>query len=386
MSTRFYLAASLLFALFASTDKSLAGGFDRFDQGIDLLFDPGKVAVDAAVIYGAPTRRFVSVNGAPETVQFGVDKLLPSISLKFTPFDDTACLGHYRQPFGVDVDYGPNWSQVRTSVKSDLNVEEYGLTCSYSIQASPGNFRIIGGVTRDFGTYHQEALATLSNTSVITPTVDLDGWTTGWRGGFAYEVAKKAIRASVMYYSPLDFSATGTFYQLPTGGSSFLAAVPVHAAASMPQTVEAYLQFPLAPAWVNTAYLKWADWSIWTRVPVVLSEDSGPLAAGKELSVLNFYFRDGWTISDQISHVLTKDLTVFLRASWDRGVATGWDEYTDTWGGRVGAKYSINKNVELNGLVGVNVFTAGQIDKGSYTATLPTDTGFVTRIGIRSRL
>jgi long-chain fatty acid transport protein len=193
-----------------------------------------------------------------------------------------------------------------------------------------------------------------------------------------------------MYYSPLDFVATGTFDQLPLGGGKSLSALPVHAAASIPQTVETYVQFPLAPAWVNTAYLKWADWSIWTRVPVILSENSGPLSAGRELSVLNFFFRDGWTIGDQISHVLTKDLTVFLRLSWDRGVATGWDEYTDSWGGKIGAKYNINKNLELNGYAGLTILTAGQIDKmaegGSYNATLPTDTAFVTRIGFRSRL
>ena len=120
------------------------------------------------------------------------------------------------------------------------------------------------------------------------------------------------------------FSATGTFYQFPGAP----AAVPIHAEATMPQTVEALLTVPLTPTWINTAFVKWADWSIWKRVPVVLSEDAGPgLPTGTELSALNFYFRDGWTLSDQISHVLTKDLTVFVRLSWDRGVATGWDEY-----------------------------------------------------------
>jgi long-chain fatty acid transport protein len=371
--------ACLLFLIFASNERCLAGGFDQFDQGISLLFDPAKVAVDTTLWYGVPDRRFVSVNGAPETVHFGVDKLLPALSIKFTPFDDAACLAAYRRPFGAWTDYGSNWSQAATSVKAALDVTEYGLTCSYSMQATPGNFRLIGGVTRDFATYHQEALLP----DETRPSVDLDGWTTGWRGGVAYEVPAKAIRASVMYYSPLDFSATGTFYQFPGAP----AAVPVHAEASMPQTVEALLTVPLTPVWVNTVFVKWADWSIWKRVPVVLSEDAGTgLPTGTELSVLNFYFRDGWTVSDQISHVLTKDLTAYFRLSWDHGVATGWDEYTDSWGGAIGAYYNITKNVEIDGKVGLAILTAGQIDKmakgGSYNATMPTDTAFTTSINL----
>jgi long-chain fatty acid transport protein len=384
---RIFRAMCLILALFASNDRCLAGGFDQFDQSISLLFDPAKVAVDTTLWYGVPDRRFVSVNGAPETVHFGVDKLLPALSIKFTPFDDAACLAAYRRPFGSWTDYGPNWSQAATSVKAALDVTEYGLTCGYSMQAKPGKFWLIGGVTADHGTYRQEALQTLSDGTVITPTVDISGWTPGWRAGFAYEVPQKAIRASVMYYSPLPFSATGTLSQLPTGGSSFLGAVPVHAEASMPQTVEALLTVPLTPTWVNTAFVKWADWSIWKRVPVVLSEDAGPgLPTGTELSVLNFYFRDGWTVSDQITYVLTKDLKPYFRLSWDRGVATGWDEFTDSWGGKIGAYYNITKNIEIDGYVGLTVLTAGQIDKmaqgGSYNATMPTDTAFTTLINL----
>jgi len=35
-------AAIMLLLVSACQDKLLAGGWDRFDQGVDLLFDPGK--------------------------------------------------------------------------------------------------------------------------------------------------------------------------------------------------------------------------------------------------------------------------------------------------------------------------------------------------------
>ena len=147
MSSKTPYIACLLFVIFASNDRCLAGGFDQFDQSISLLFDPAKVAMDATLWYGVPDRRYVSVNGVPETVHFAVDKLLPALSIKFTPFDDAACLAAYRRPFGTWTDYGPNWSQAATRVKSSLNVTEFGLTCGYSMQAASGKFWLIGGVT-----------------------------------------------------------------------------------------------------------------------------------------------------------------------------------------------------------------------------------------------
>jgi long-chain fatty acid transport protein len=383
MDSRVWRAACLLLGIFAGNDRGFAGGFDRFDQGIDLLFDPGKQVVDAALIYSMPRRRYDSVNGIPEKVEFGVNKLRPSINFKFTPLDDAACLAHYREPFGTESDYGSNWSQAAFDVSNWLNVDEFGLTCSYRIPAASGYMRIIGGVTRDFARAHEDV-----RVGEVSPTVDLEGWATGWRTGLAYELPTKGVRASLMYYSSIDFEASGTFYQLPSGGN-ILAAVPVDAAASMPQAVEMVLQFPLAKSWVNTAFVKWADWSVWTQVPVILSEDASGLQAGAVLSNLDFFFRDGWTITNTVSYLWSADLTLSVRASWDRGVSTGWTQYTDSWGANLAATYKIDKTLEVYGAVGLTLLTPGEIDKkdegGDYNATLPTDYAVGLRTGVRKR-
>ena len=389
MDSKIWLAACLLLGILAGNDRGLAGGYDRFDQGIDLLFDPGKQVIDAALIYSIPRRRFDSVNGIPETVEFGVNKLRPSINFKFTPLDDAACLATYREPFGTETDYGPNWSQAAKRVSTWLKVEEFGLTCSYRVPFASGYLRAIGGVTRDFGSAHEEARRVLPDGTVIRSTVDLEGWATGWRTGVAYEVPTKAVRASLMYYSSIDFAASGTFYELPRGGNNFIAAVPAHAAASMPQAIETVLQFPLSPSWVNTAFFKWADWSVWTRVPVISSEDAGTLQAGSVLSDIDAFFRDGLTIANTVSYKWSEALTLSLRGSWDRGVSTGWSEYTDVWGASLTATYKINKSLEFYGAVGYSILTAGQIDKkdegGDYNATIPEDDAVGLRTGVRSR-
>ena len=366
-----------------------AGGFDRFGQGIDLLFDRGKFVLDTSVTHITPHRKYDTVNGIPETVYFGVDTVLPSVNFKFTPFEAAACLAAYREPFGADTDYGSTWSQSRRAVSRSLHVEEFGLTCSYRVPAGEGYMRVIGGITRDFASYKEDAIRVLPNGTTIRPATHLEDATWAWRAGLGYEVPAKFVRATLMYYSPMDFSATGTLKELPLGGNAVIPVVPAHAEASVPQTVEGILQFPIAQAWLNTVSVKWANWSIWTRVPVMLSANSGPLPAGFELSTYNAFFRDGWTIANTVAHRWSSDLTLSFGVSWDRGVGTAWTEHTDTWSASLGSILRLNDSVDLISGVGLSLLTAGEVDKrtqgGSYDATVDTGYAVSARVGLRAR-
>lgn len=373
----------------AHNEGTLAGGFDRFDQSIDLLFDPGTVVIDVAGSFVFPSRRFETVNGVKESVKISPDTFQPSINIKFAPFANTACLASYREPFSSEVHFGSTWSQARTVVERSLKVEEIGLTCSYRLQAGTGYLRIIGGATKDFATTHEEALLTLPNTAMVRPAADLEGSAIGWRAGLGYELPSSPLRLTVMYYSPIDFTAQGAFHQLPVGPNAVLAMVPIHSSASIPQIVEATLQFPVAVNWLNAISVRWADWSVWTRIPVITSAATGPIPAGRELAAYNAFFQDGWTISNTISHQWSESLRVAMRLSWDRGVSTGWTEHTDTWSANFGATYKLTDNLELIGAVGVSLLTAGEINKkahgGAYNATFGDDVSVSARAGLRVR-
>ncbi len=372
-----------------SSGSLFAGGWDRFDQGIDLLFDPGELTLDVGLYYLIPNRKFNTVNGAPETVNAVPNIFRPSVNGKFVPFENAACLAAYRQPFGLDNDYGSTWSQARVIVSRSLRIDELGLTCSYRTQAGDGYIRLIGGVTEDFATYHEEALQSLPNGSFIRPALDLDGRATGWRTGLAYEKPTKALRASIMYYSNLNFSTRGNLRQLPLQGNAFLDAVPVHAGASLPRAVEAVIQTAIAPAWLDTVSVKWVDWSTLTSVPVIVGVDSGPLWAGRVLSRLNVFFRDGWTLSNTVTHRLSDNLAVSLKLGWDRGVSTGWTDNTDTWQTLGFVNYKIDEHLELTGGIGILVLSGGAIDKmaqgGTFNATFGTGNILFTHVGLRSR-
>jgi long-chain fatty acid transport protein len=382
-------AAIMLLMAGACHDDVFAGGWDRFDQGIDLLFDPGKVVFDVGLFYLVPNRKFNTVNGKPETVNTTTNFFRPSLNAKFVPFEDTACLASYRQPFGLINDYGSTWSQAGLVVSRELMVEELGLTCSYRVKAGPGYIRLIGGVTEDFATYHEEALRGLPNGSFIRPALDLDASATGWRAGLAYEIPSKAFRASLMYYSNMDFSARGSLRQLPLGGNAFLNAVNVNAETPLPRAVEAALHTAIAPAWLNSISVKWVDWSTLTSVPVILSADAGPLRAGRVLSTLNAFFRDGLTISDTVTHRWTDNLALSVRLGWDRGVSTGWTDNPTTWSALFFANYKFNEHLEVTGGVGMIYVPAGETNKavqpGGFTATTSTGNILFTSLGFRSR-
>jgi long-chain fatty acid transport protein len=364
-----------------TSDRLFAGGWDRFDQGIDLLFDPGKVTLDLRLYELIPNRKFNTVNGRPETVNTVPDTFRPSVNAKFTPSDNTACLAAYRQPFRIDYAYPPTWSQASVIVSSFLRVDELGLTCSYRLPVGNGYVRLIGGVTEDFATYHQQALRQLPNGFALQPTLDLDASAPGWRAGVAYEIPSKGMRASLMYYSNIDFSAHGILQQLN--------AVPTQAAASIPRAVEGVIQFPIAPAWFDTVSVKWVDWSVVTSIPIILTANSGPLRAGQVLSTLDAFWRDGWTIANTVTYRWSDRLALSLNVGWDRGVSTGWTDNPDAWNTFLFATYKVTEHLDVTGGIGLIVLAPGEINKlaqgGSFNATAGTGDVVFTHLGLRYR-
>ena len=77
-------------------------------------------------------------------------------------------------------------------------------------------------------------------------------------------------------------------------------------------------------------------------------------------------YRDGWTVTGGVGHVLTPDLTVLGTVTWDRGTSSvngaGVLEngtQTDRWGLTLGAAYDISENVEFSGGVSYSTIAAG---------------------------
>jgi long-chain fatty acid transport protein len=366
-----------------------AGGWDRFDQGIDLLFDPGRTTFDVRLYELLPNQKFNSVNGKSESVSTAPDFFHPSVNIKFTPLNNAACLAAYRQPFGINYAYPPTWSQASITISSTLNVQELGLTCSYRAAAGDGYLRLIGGATEDFATYAQEAQRQLPNGFSVRPSINLEGSAAGYRTGLAYELPSMGVRASLMYYSNIDFSVRGALRNLPLSGNAFLGAAPVEAAASIPRAVEGIVQFPIAPTWFDTVSIKWVNWSVEKSIPVVLVAGAGPLRAGQVLTRLNIFFLDGWTLRNTVTYQWSERLALSVAVGWDRGVSTGWTDNPNAWNSFLFGNYKVTDHLELTGGVGLIRLAPAVINKraegGDFNATASASDIVFTQLGIRYR-
>lgn len=366
-----------------------AGGYDRFQQSIDLLFDPAQYAINAGVSYTAPqfvySRITSPVFGTASNHRTDLSAALPKVEIK-AGWGDADCMGNYSIPYGASAANAVDWVGQLNYTEKELKDQQLALTCSYAFAIGPGALRIIGGVNYEMATYTQtKNYSALALAPPVFATLDLAGESFGWRAGVAYEIPEYAVRASLMYFSAVDVAADGSITNLPIGGGAFAPLVPVYADATIPQSVELKLQSGIAPGWLASASVKWTDWSVWQKV------DIKQQGTGALITWLNNYFTDGWTVGGSIGHQFSDTLSGQIGVTWDQGVGTGWTEHTDTYTLSAGAKYKLTENVDLYGGLAYTVISAGEVDKvdaGDLASTTSAwDTNFAVsgQVGLTAR-
>jgi long-chain fatty acid transport protein len=393
--------ASLLLAGCASAavGAAHAGGFDRGGVNIDLLFDPNKVASEAAVTYVAPRRTIKNVvrsdaptypyNLSSSSVDVEGDYWVPRFGVKVNVIDPVDCLGTYTEPYGADTYHGKNNAYSPTSVEFKVDTRDFGLTCSYKLDMGKGSARLIGGVS------YQEVEAYLSRQTLLafgnqgTGNFDLKDGAWGWRIGASYEIPEIAFRTSLVYSSRYKLKLTGTVDQTSfgpvlgadmrsiLGPNADFSKVPIFhgidegawASTEIPQAVEFKIQSGIAEGWLAFASVKWQDWSKMQIIRV--NGVTSPIYANpmtgetKPASVsLDALYRDGWTVTGGVGHKFNDSLSGLVALTWDRGTSTTVGTQTDAWTLGVGGSYSPNKNVELRlgGLIGL--WTSGSSSPG----------------------
>lgn len=344
-----------LIAACAFVGGAQAGGFSRGDADTDILYEDGTVAARGGVVYVMPDRSFDSIRGAGATDgAYSDNYLIPSFAAKFRVSDNFSCALTYTEPFGAASSYG---SQAQAAdrasdvtaagsapagfgqlplliggnavIESGFDSTELGGTCAVNFDVGPGDLYFIGGAfsqsfdyteVKDYGTLN------LKDSSAF-----------GYRLGAAYEIKEYALRAEVMYRSDVEHNATGTFVSgSPLLGVPALFGGPIptgtqfgaNGTGTLPQSLEFNLQSGIAPGWLAFASVKWTDWSVLQRLNYSIDR----LNAGSPLQQSkNFFWRDGWTITGGVGHQITENLSGALSLTWDRGVGTGADIFTDTW-------------------------------------------------------
>lgn len=355
-----------------------AGGFDRGGVGVDLLFDPAKVATEAGVTYVSPQRTLNNVQRQDSppypqalyssSVEVEGDYTVPRFGIKMNLFEPVDCLGTYTEPYGVYAKYGTDNAYSPSAVELDVGTKDYGLTCSYKFDLGKGSARIIGGVSyQEVDAFlSRQTLLSFGNTGIGNFQLGDNAWS--WRIGAAYEIPEMALRASLMYSAAYKYDLTGTvdstgfgpvvgttppFDQYPT----HVGIDPVTASAQIPQAVELKVQSGIAPGWVAFGSVKWQQWSKVKTIPIqgVIS----PVYGTPTPVSFDPLYQDGWTVTGGVGHKFNEQLSGLVAVTWDRGTSTISGYQTDSWNFSAGGSWTPTQNIELRLGGSVGVLTAG---------------------------
>ncbi|HEY4202080.1 MAG TPA: outer membrane protein transport protein [Devosiaceae bacterium] len=333
-----------------------AGGLEANGYDWDLLFDPGTYASKATAAYVHIDKDVKNAGVMPGTVSTTPSRVQYNAGFKADIFDMASCAITIQNPFGSNARRTNAYAALTGQAVSEaVRSTDTGLTCAVGFQAGPGVLSFIGGISAQNLDY-QASIPT--GLATHTP-VSINGWSTGWRAGLAYEIPEYALRVSAIYNAPVRYTLEGTAF----GGAA-------SADVSTPQSFEVRGQTGIMPGWLALGSVKWMDWS--TLQTLTVTTIGAPL-------VSSFDYRDGWTVTAGIGHSLSDQLSLVGTVSWDRGTSTPGPHgvltsgsQTDRYGITLGAAYNISPTVQLTGGVSANMLASGSNARGETW-----DTGYV---------
>ena len=367
-----------------------------------------------------------------DDLEFSEDFAVPFASLGLRLTDAARCVGSYSEPYGADSEYE---GAAAFSVQSQsIDTFELGLTCSYGFNVGRGTAYAIGGVfyedlryqqARDFRVLDEATGGAITTGAVAVSTIDVESEDVGFRLGAAYEIPEIALRASLIYRSETNHEVEGEFNNTPfqfvfgararafaaqaqataaaagqaaaTGNLALAAELQQQATAlgalaqgqgalaigsgatqnagafgdaTLPQSLELNVQTGINPSTLVFGSIRWTDWSVIERI------DLNDTISGNPFTDFEGFFRDGYTVTLGVGRKITEDLSASLAGTWDRGVGTGFDTFSDTWTLSGGVAYDLNELVNLRAGGAVLYFTEAEQTEGDFRAVADDEFGF----------
>ena len=432
-------AALALATTAALTTGVQAGGFSRGSANLDGLyissFGDDPIIGAAGVTYVAPGRSYDRIDGvrtgftptgvpnpplAPtpvafsqNDVEFGESFAVPFASVGVRVSDAASCVGSYSQPYGADSELSGEVTFFQK--KQSIDTFELGATCSYGFNFGRGTAYAIGGVFHEDLRYQQSRTFGQDAFSeavfgVGDSRIDVTSDAVGFRIGAAYEIPEIALKAQLMYRSETTHNVSGSFSNTPfavifSGRAQALADAAGAAAAAgdlalaqqlqqqaaeqlafanaagaareagafgtatLPRQVELNVQSGIAAGTLVFGSIKWTDWSVVQQI------DLADTISGEAFTDFQGFFRDGWTVTAGVGRRFTEELAGSLALTWDRGVGTGYDTFSDTWTLAGGFAYDVNEIATVRAGGALIYFTDGEKRFGDFTATSPDEFG-----------
>lgn len=298
-----------------------AGGFSRGTADTDILFEEGNFNLRTGATIVVPRRGYDTITSPllGGTVKgtdgkYSETYVVPSAAVKFNLTDDLRCAGTYTQSFGGGATYGPQaitagLADGTGTMSEEFVTNEFGATCGYKVDLGKGRAWLLGGAfVQDFS-YEQvvrfaPGVPGFPAGGTGTLTFD-DSYRPGYRIGAAYDIPEIALRAQVMYRSQIEHTpgdGTGNSFVVRDAAGNTLVTLPTNGVGTLPQSVEMKLQSGIAPGWLAFGSVKWTDWSVLDKLSYnIVGLPGNP-------RVLEYYWKDGWTISAGIGHAFTENI------------------------------------------------------------------------------
>jgi long-chain fatty acid transport protein len=415
-------------ATLAAMGQAGAGGFSRGTADTDLIFEEGNFNMRASVTVVMPQRGYETITAPtnvpsppfpPQAIPAGTydstdgkysqTYVIPSTAIKFNLTDDLRCAGTYTQPFGADSEYGPQAVLIGSmadgtgTMREGFTSNEFGATCGYKFDLAKGRAWIIGGAfVQDFD-YSQTVQFTFGGPGGLPPIGSTgtlkfkDDYQPGYRLGVAYEIPEIALRAQLLYRSAIDHSPSGgsgdTFTVQPPIGNALV--FPTEGAGTLPQSLELKVQSGIAPGWLAFSSVRWTDWSVLDKLDYTIIA-GGPFAGLGGPRELEYYYRDGWTVTGGVGHAFSETISGVVGFTWDRGVSTTEDTLSDSYTAAAGVSIKDKLGGEVRFGGAISYLTAasvsaearpsapGQVDPGaSFAYTVDGDFVYALSAGYK---
>lgn len=365
-----------------------AGGFSRGTADTDILYEDGNFNIRAGASIVAPQRGYETINGVATTDgNYSSSYVIPNVAVKLNLIDDLRCAGTHTHSFGGSSSYGPQAIAAGSVdgsglVSRNFTSNEFGLTCAYKVdnvgdfgELGSGRLFLIGGIFMEDFTYEevvqfQGAVITGALQAAGIPaatagaiggtlngtngTLSFDGdYEFGYRFGIGYEVPEIAARVQLIYRSQVNHNPSGAFV---TAADALAGGAGVsNGTGTLPQSIELKAQTGVAPGTLVFGSVKWTDWSVLDTLDYTVT--GGALPGVRNLE---FFWKDGWTVSAGVGRQINESVAASASLTWDQGVSTTEDVFTDTWTLAAGVAVTGERaQVQVGG--GVSYLTAGSV-------------------------
>lgn len=319
--------------LLALCDPLHAGGLERSDQSVGILFEKGRHLV-FGITSVSPKLNGVASSRTPTPGQASGDIGVSYRNTRFAFKDDISMAMSYAviydEPYGSDIAY-PTSTYFASNARAELTSSALTGVLQYRLSqpgaAFGGQISILGGARSQ--TVNASASVPFVARYSVTASEETSA---GYLAGVAWERPELGMRASLVYNSRIK--ATLDTQESIGGG----APVATRTDLNTPESINLELQTGLTPKTLLFGSIRWVPWSKFTVAPPVYAcTTGGPLA---------FFKDDRTTYRIGLAQRFTDKLVFFGEFGYERSTGSGTTNLTPVDGFKsysLGATYQIDQ-------------------------------------------